>query len=65
MSDLVTQPTLRPTRKLNAVAFMGFISAIGVASIRRWAPEFDAPGITEFIPLVVAWCSGWFVKERA
>lgn len=65
MAQLVSQPSAAPTRKMNAVAVMGFISAIGVAAIRRWAPEFDAPGITEFIPLVVAWCAGWFVKERA
>ena len=65
MARLVSQPSLKPTRKLNAVAVYGLISAIIVASIRRWAPEFDAPGITDFIPLAVAWVAGWFVKERA
>ena len=60
----IDQPTAAPTRKMSAVAITGVISAIAVSSIRKWAPEFDAPGITEFIPIVVAWIAGYFVRER-
>lgn len=69
MSQLVNQPSAAPTRKMNAVAIGGVIGAIAVGSIRRWAPEFDAPGITDFImftaPVVVGWVAGWFTRERA
>ncbi|MCD1644172.1 hypothetical protein [Aurantimonas coralicida] len=69
MSDLVTQDGLKPTRKVTAATLGAFFGAVVVGAIRRWAPEFDAPGITDLIMAVssaaVTLAFGWFVKERA
>lgn len=69
MTQLVDQPSAAPTRKMSAVAIGGFVGAILVGAIRRWTPEFDAPGITDFIllgaPVAVGWVAGWFTRERA
>lgn len=69
MARLVSQASSKPTRKVTAATLGAFFGAVAVGAIRRWAPEFDAPGITDLIMAVssaaVTLVFGWFVKERA
>lgn len=67
MTELVTQPTNAPTRKVTAMGIGGVVSIAILAGLNAWVPglgDLLTEPIYAAVALVGGLVSGWFVKER-
>ncbi len=69
MTQLVNQPTARPTRKMNAVLIAAALVGAARSALTALYPDLDlGPVVTmvqPFVEAAVVWLAGYMTKERA
>lgn len=66
MTELVTQPTNAPTRKLTATGIGGIVSIAILAGLNAWVPglgDILTEPVYAAVALIGGLVSGWFVRE--
>lgn len=70
MTELVSQPTLAPTRKVIAAAVAGIIAAALTSWLEKtsettqWLDFLAVPTVSEAVPVLAALAAAYVVKER-
>ena len=65
MSNLVTQPTLAPTCKVEFASYAGAIVTVAIFLIRYVDPAFSMPpDVVAAVTTLVAAGVAWYVRER-
>ena len=72
MTELVSQPTAAPTRKMTWAMAFGIVgvamshfmvTAAGLSEL--WLGWMDDPTTLAAVPVLMSMCAGYFVRERA
>lgn len=67
MSELVTQPTKAPTRKMTATGIGGIIAVGILAAANAWIPglgDIISEPVYALVAVAGAWLTGYMTKER-
>ena len=62
MPDAVNQPTLAPTRKMNAVGMSGALATVVITLAAQWGIEISAE-VAAAIVTLAAFAAGYFRRE--
>lgn len=67
MSDKITQPSGKPTRKVLAGAVAGILTVIVTVGLKALGVGgiLEQPGIAEGLPVVASFAAAWLVKDLA
>lgn len=67
MSELITQPTKSPTRKMTATGIGGIVAVGILAAANAWIPglgDIISEPVYALVAVAGAWFTGYMTKER-